>query len=73
MAKRSTDTGGKQRTSAAFSDEDVTLIGEALRIASHDIRQTVETLTRVWPSSPLVERLTIAAERMTDLHEAINA
>lgn len=72
MAKRSVDSG-KQRTSATLSDDDTALISEALRIAAFEIRTTVGTLAQVWPTSPLVERLNVCAEQMTDLRQRIDA
>lgn len=63
----------KQRPSATFSDEDIALISEALRIASTELEVNVLVFARLWPASPLVERMNVYAERMNDLRQQIEA
>lgn len=66
------DRARKQRPSATLTEDDIALIGEALRIASSELEMSVLTLARVWPSSPLVERMNVYAERMNALRVLIS-
>ena len=56
-----------------FSENDTSLIAEALRLASLDIRRTAETLRVRMPTSMMLETLATYSERMTDLLERIDA
>lgn len=66
------DKQRKPRTSATLTEDDIALIGEALRIASSELEMSVLTLARIWPSSPLVERMNVYAERMNALRVLIS-
>lgn len=49
--------------------DEATLIIEALRLAACEITRTADSLERLWPTSPLVERFRIFAERMNDIRQ----
>lgn len=49
------------------------MVLDALRIARTTIEENAVGLERVYPSSPLVERLRMDAERMSDLLQSLDA
>lgn len=63
----------KTATAPTFSDDETALISESLRIASTELEMSVLTLARMWPTSPLVERMRVYAERMRDIRTRIDA
>jgi len=67
------DKARKRRPSVEFSDDDKALISEALRIARTDLELTVLTVARVWPTSPLIERMNIVREDMQALRNRIES
>ena len=67
------DKAEKRSAPLTFSDDDTTLLSEALRIAVMDILRVARIADLRMPKSLMVERLRIAAERMTDLRERIDA
>jgi hypothetical protein len=54
-----------------FSDDDLCLISELLRVAQQSLLDTQTVLTRVYPSSPTIERLAIWSEQAADIRERI--
>lgn len=61
----------KTATSPHFSADELALISESLRIASAEITESAVHIGRIW-SSPLVERMLIAAEAMLDIKARID-
>lgn len=51
-----------------ISTDDEALIMEALRIASAHIRKEACACAVIMPDSPMVDRLNVFAEHMSDLH-----
>lgn len=51
------------------AEGDEGLIIEALRIAAQTLRDTADSLGKLWPTSPMIERLRIAAEQMNALRQ----
>lgn len=63
----------KTVTSAHFSDAEIALLSEALRIAQRVVLKESTRLNDVYPNSPMVERFRIDAEAMADLREKVEA
>ena len=55
-----------------FTDADLTMLGELLRIAQQTLIETTTSVDKVWPGSALGERMTAWAESAADLRERID-
>lgn len=60
-------------TTPRFTEAEYAVVLDALRIARTTIEENAVGLERVYPSSPLVERLRMDAERMSDLLQSLDA
>ncbi len=61
----------RKRGPRTIQTDDGALTIEALRIATQSLLQTADDAELVWPTSPLVERLRLFAQQMTDLREKL--
>lgn len=57
----------------SFTDEELVLITESLRVAISACADNAAALEELWPTSPLIERLRMWAEHMQDVRARIDA
>ncbi len=58
-------------TRLSFSDTELALLTEFLRIAQQSILETADALFKTYPTSLMVERLRLDAETAADIRERI--
>lgn len=72
----STGSPSKQRKTApslAFTDDDLMVLSEALRLGSSTLIDCSLVLDKAYPASSMAEKMRLTAERMTDLQTRIEA
>ena len=61
---------GVDSASQAPPHDDDTLIREALRIAEMTLRNAADAQEQLWPTSLLIEKFRMSAERMSEIRAA---
>ena len=64
--------GANTATSHTFTESDLTLISESLRMSQATLVEESNRLEVIMPTTPLIERFRMEAERMADLRASLD-
>ena len=65
--------GVKTASSLSFSADELCLLSESLRMSQHTLVEESDRLAVIMPTTPLIERFRMEAERMADIRARIDA